>query len=75
MLFRSTFVSLVGEVIGGETLPLDQINYTYPVVQNKTLKVWQDPDRIDYLEPRPYPYWGWPYPFWPYLYPYRYWWP
>jgi len=72
-----TFVSLVGEVIGGETLPLDEINYTYPVVQNKTLKVWQDPGRIDYLEPRPYPYWAWPYPFWPYPYPYpyRYWWP
>jgi outer membrane lipoprotein len=70
-----TFVSLVGEVIGGETLPLDEISYTYPVVQNKTLKVWQDPGRIDYLEPGPYPYWGWPYPFWPYPYPYRYWWP
>ena len=72
-----TFVSLVGEVIGGETLPLDEITYTYPVVQNKTLKIWQDPGRIDYLEPRPYPYWAWPYPFWPYPYPYpyRYWWP
>ena len=47
-----TFVSLVGEVIGGDTLLLDEINYTYPVVQNKTLKVWQDPGRMDYLEPQ-----------------------
>jgi outer membrane lipoprotein len=76
-----TFVSLVGEVIDGEALPLDEISYTYPVVQIKTLKVWPDPGRFDYLEPGPYPYGPWPYPSWrgpfwgPYPYPYRYWWP
>jgi len=70
-----TFVSLVGEVIDGKTLPLDETTYTYPVVQIKTMKVWPDPGRFDYLEPGPYPYWPWPYPFWPYPYPYRYWWP
>jgi len=76
-----TFVSLVGEVIDGKTLPLDESSYTYPVVQIKTMKVWPDPGRFEYLEPGPYPYWPWPYPLWrdpfwgPYPYPYRYWWP
>ena len=76
-----TFVSLVGEVIEGKTLPLDETSYTYPVAQIKTMKVWPDPMRYDRPGPYPYgpypyglyPYWGRPYPFWPY--PYPYWWP
>jgi outer membrane lipoprotein len=49
-----TFVSLVGEVIGGKTLPLNETSYTYPVAQIKTMKVWPDPGFVQ-LEPVPIP--------------------
>lgn len=77
-----TLVSLIGEVIGAKTRPLDEMSYTYPVLQIKTLKPWTEPSR-EYLipGPYPYPYWRGPYPYWrdpfwgPYPYPYPYWWP
>ncbi len=57
-----TRVTITGEVIGSITLPLDETEYTYPVLEIKKLKVWPrsvgGPVRI-----RPYygPYWGPPY--------------
>jgi len=56
---KGTRVTLVGEVIGTTTLPLDETEYTYPTVEVKNLTVW--PDRIAQRMPPPYyygPYWG-----------------
>jgi len=69
-----TFVTISGEVTGSLTLPLDETEYTYPVVDIKNVRVWpkdeDEPPRI-----RPYmghsPYWG---PYWsPYWRPWPYW--
>ncbi len=53
-------VTVGGEITGKETQPIGEIQYTYPVVQAKELKLWE--------QPVPYPpyyydpwYWG-PYP-------------
>ena len=69
-----TFVTITGEVSGIVTLPLDETDYTYPVVDIKTMKIWtraeEAPVRIrPYLGPGPYwgPYWSphWrPWPYW-----------
>lgn len=69
-----TFATVTGEIAGVITLPLDETDYTYPVVEIKNLRVWtksdQGPARIrPYMGPGPYwgPYWSpyWrPYPFW-----------
>jgi outer membrane lipoprotein len=70
-----TLVSLVGEVIGERTMPLDDMTYKYPVVRIETLKLWPEPTLYEY--PSPYPYWSRRYPFWrdPFWGPYPYWWP
>lgn len=69
-----TFITVMGEIAGSVTLPLDETEYTYPIVEIKNLRVWtksdQDPVRIrPYIGPGLYwgPYWSpyWrPYPFW-----------
>ena len=68
-----TFVTVTGEVAGSITLPLDETEYAYPIVELKTLKVWvrveDQPIRVrPYIGPGPYwgPYWSpywrpWPY--------------
>lgn len=48
-------VTIVGEVSGVRTQRLDDIDYTYPVLVVKDMKVWQDP--IGY-GPRPGPRFG-----------------
>lgn len=69
-----TFVTVVGELTGSMTLPLDETDYTYPIVEIKNLRVWSlrddQPARIrPYLGPGPY--WG---PYWnPYWRPWPYW--
>lgn len=69
-----TFITVTGELTGSMTLPLDETEYTYPVMEIKDMKVWmreeERPARI-----RPYmgpgPYWG---PYWsPYWKPWPYW--
>lgn len=68
-----TFVTVTGEVAGSVTLPLDETEYTYPVVDIKNMRVWQSreeaPARRPYMGPGPYwaPYWG------PYWRPWPYW--
>jgi outer membrane lipoprotein len=69
-------ITLAGEIIGKETLPLDKSKYTYPVVAIKELHLWKN--RQVYTYPYPYydwyygPGWGWrwgwygPGPYWPY---------
>ena len=74
-----TLVSLVGEVSGERTMPLDEMTYKYPVVRIETLKLWPEPTLYAYPSPYPYPYpyWSRRYPFWhdPFWGPYPYWWP
>jgi outer membrane lipoprotein len=67
-------ITLAGEIVGKEARPLDQSQYTYPVVAIKELHLWQRTKEYVY----PYPYWDWYYgpewgwgwygpdPFWPY---------
>ncbi|MEP6932539.1 MAG: Slp family lipoprotein [Nitrospirota bacterium] len=68
-----TRVTVTGEVSGSTTQPLDETDYTYPVIKINRVQVWPG---SEYLVPiRPYmgpgPYWG---PYWsPYWYPWPYW--
>ena len=65
-----TAVSMIAEVTGAKTLPLDEAEYNYPTVKIRTLKIWP---QERYVSPWPYPY----YPYF-YRYPHRpfypYWW-
>lgn len=72
-----TPLTVVGEVTGAQTLPMDETEYTYPMLEIRHLKVWP---KYEIARPYPpYPYWGpygyyrpWgPYPWGPY--PYWYW--
>jgi len=71
---HGTIVTVAGEVTGTMTLPLDETEYTYPVIDAKHVQVWpytsQSAQRI-----RPYPYYGpGPYGYWgPYWRPWPYW--
>ncbi|NJN37445.1 MAG: hypothetical protein HC794_10895 [Nitrospiraceae bacterium] len=70
-----TFVTISGEVTGSLTLPLDETEYTYPVVDIKNVRVWPKDDEDGAPRIRPYmgpsPYWG---PYWsPYWRPWPYW--
>lgn len=74
---EGTRVTIVGEVTGATTLPLDETDYVYPTLEIKHLKVWsgliasQDrysPAMSSYWSPYwgPYdgPYWGGAYGYW-----------
>jgi outer membrane lipoprotein len=68
-----TRVTIVGDVTGAATGPLDEIEYTYPTVEIKHLKVWERPMYAHRVYPRGYlgygqGWWG-PYGCCPY-----YWW-
>jgi outer membrane lipoprotein len=72
-----TRVTVVGEVTGAVTRPLDETEYVFPTLEVKSLKVW--PDRMSYAQPRPYAgpyYWGGPYwgPYWGRYWYRPYWW-
>ena len=56
-------VTIVGEVKGHKTMPLDQIEYDYPIIAIREIYLWRPVDVRSY----PYPY------YYPY-YPYDYWW-
>ncbi len=70
-----TSVTVTGEISGTITLPLDETDYTYPVIDIKRVQVWP---RFEDVPPhiRPYymgpgPYWG---PYWsPFWRPWPYW--
>lgn len=57
-----TRITLVGELSGSATQPLDETDYTYPTLIIKQFNIWptysSDYRRYD----QPYPYWG-PYPY------------
>jgi len=68
-----TRITVAGELTGTITLPLDETEYLYPVVEAKRLQVWPLADQAiprgrPYYGPSPYsgPYWNpywrqWPY--------------
>ena len=69
-----TFVTVTGEITGSVVLPLDETDYTYPVVEIKNMRVWKAREEAP-VRIRPYmgpgPFWG---PYWsPYWRPYPYW--
>ena len=71
-----TFITVTGEMAGAITLPLDETEYTYPLMQITSLRVWREQDEEPPRIRRPLgpgPYWG-PYwsPYW-HAWPY-YWW-
>ena len=65
-----TRITIVGEVTGSQTLPLDETMYTYPTFKVKDLTVW--PRAYSYDGFQPYPFWGgyWGSYWGPYFYPY-----
>jgi outer membrane lipoprotein len=70
-----TFLTITGAVAGSLTMPLDEMEYTYPLVHVGNLRVWAD-DQEEAPRIRPYlgsrPYWG---PYWsPYWAPWPYYW-
>jgi outer membrane lipoprotein len=71
-----TRVTVIGEVSGSITLPLDETDYTYPVIDIKRVQVWAgSEDAAPHIRPYYYmgpgPYWG---PYWsPYWRPWPYW--
>jgi len=69
-----TRVTVTGEISGSITLPLDETDYTYPVIDIKRVQVWAGSEDVA-PRIRPYmgpgPYWG---PYWsPYWRPWPYW--
>jgi outer membrane lipoprotein len=72
---HGTRVTVTGEVSGSITLPLDETDYTYPVIDIKRVQVWaRSEDVVPRISPYymgPGPYWG---PYWsPYWRPWPYW--
>ncbi len=74
MIFKQgRLVTLVGEVKGKKIMPLDAVDYTYPLVSIKEIHVWKN---YEYEKGYPYPtpppsyyydpyYYGyWPGPYW-----------
>ncbi|TAJ26482.1 MAG: hypothetical protein EPO64_06380 [Nitrospirae bacterium] len=74
---EGTRVTIVGEVTGVTTLPLDEVEYVYPTLEIKHLKVWTGPTAAGpsylsamgpywspYWMPFSGPYWGGPFSYW-----------
>ena len=74
---RDREITVAGEITGKKVLPIDEIEYTYPVLSPREIHLWSEEKKAEY----PYwhdPWWGYyPYPYWrhPYRYPYRPWYP
>ena len=68
-----TFVTVTGEMAGSITLPLDETEYTYPLVRINNLRVWsEDNDEAPRIRRPIGPYWG---PYWsPYWHTWPYYW-
>ncbi|MBI3810175.1 MAG: Slp family lipoprotein [Nitrospirae bacterium] len=58
---KGTAVSMIVEITGSKTLPLDEVDYAYPTLKIRTLKVWPEQR-----------YLSWPGPYYPYMYRYPY---
>lgn len=65
---QGTFLTITGELTGSITLPLDETDYTYPVIEVKNLRTWVQAQESGQWRMQPYPYYS---PFWhPYWGPY-----
>ena len=53
---RGTRMTVVGEVTGSVTLPIDEVDYVYPTLDIKAVTVW--PPKVPVWWGRPYPYFG-----------------
>ncbi len=67
-------VTVVGKVLGKKTLPIDQIEYTYPMIAIREIHVWSKSElaQPQYPPPGYYydPFWLGRPPYWWYRYPY-----
>lgn len=70
-----TFLTVTGEMAGTIVLPLDETEYTYPLIHISSLRVWTGEEEEAPRVRRPIgpgPYWG---PYWsPYWSPWPYFW-
>ncbi|MCB2225522.1 MAG: Slp family lipoprotein [Desulfarculaceae bacterium] len=66
-------VTVVGEIVGVESLPVGEVKYRYVLLRGKEVKLWQkrpaviwpqDPYWGPMPPPGPYPYWYGAYPWW-----------
>jgi len=60
-------ITLGGEIVGKETRPLGEIQYTYPVVAIRELYLWDEPEpewRWRCYCGWPDAYWGWGWGYW-----------
>ncbi|MGH7147128.1 MAG: Slp family lipoprotein [Nitrospiraceae bacterium] len=71
---HGTRITVTGEVSGSIALPMDETDYTYPIINIKRVQVWAGSEDVaprirPYMGPGPYwgPYWS---PFWR---PWPYW--
>ena len=56
-------ITVAGKVIGERTLPLGEIEYSYPVIAPKEMHLWEREEPVYW-----YPYWPygwWTHPWWP----------
>jgi outer membrane lipoprotein len=53
---EGTAVSMIVEVTGARTLPLDEVDYAYPTLKIRTLKIWPEARYMPWPGPY-YPYW------------------
>lgn len=51
-----TRITVVGEVTGSVDLQVDDVDYTYPTIEIKSMTIW--PPRLPAFWGRPYPYFG-----------------
>lgn len=59
-------ITVAGEITGQKVLPIDEIDYTYPVLFPREIHLWKEETKAEYPYPYwPYPWW-WDYPFYPY---------
>jgi outer membrane lipoprotein len=67
-------ITVAGAIEGREVRPLDQIQYSYPVIGCKEIHLWPTPSPSAYAYPPPYyryyPWWGAGPGYYPYWYPY-----
>ena len=69
-----TFLTVTGAMAGTVVMPLDEMEYTYPLVHITTLRVWTEDEEAPRIRRPigPGPYWG---PYWsPYWSPWPYYW-
>jgi len=58
-------VTVAGEIKGKRTLPLGEMEYTYPLIAVKEISLWPKEEKQRYYYDPYYPYpWWWYHPYW-----------